>query len=112
MYHIVMALSRKYQLCHRFAAVIAILYLSLSMLPLKSGGIKTRISEEELRKTVLGSKPPACVNKCMRCRPCEATLVIPPHINRANFVNSAHGEDGTYYLLAWKCRCGKKLYQP
>ena len=62
---------------------------------------------------VLGSRPPACVNKCMSCRPCEATLVIPPHQTKKWGVSiSSHREDDTYYLLSWKCRCGNKLYQP
>ncbi|GFP88971.1 polygalacturonase [Phtheirospermum japonicum] len=57
---------------------------------------------------VLGSRPPGCVNKCMSCRPCEATLVIPPRKNESSW----HREDDSYYLLSWKCRCGNKLYQP
>ncbi|GFQ04599.1 epidermal patterning factor-like protein 8 [Phtheirospermum japonicum] len=57
---------------------------------------------------ILGSRPPGCVNKCLNCRPCKATLVIPPH------KSSSHDreDDDTYYLLSWKCRCGNKLYQP
>ncbi|KAG6425332.1 hypothetical protein SASPL_115762 [Salvia splendens] len=82
-----------------------------------SGGIKASSSsfkdEEELRKMVLGSRPPACVNKCMSCRPCQATLVIPPHQTKKWGVSiSSHREDDTYYLLSWKCMCGNKLYQP
>ena len=62
----------------------------------------------------LGSRPPGCVNKCMNCRPCMATLVIPPHDHRNKGLreSSSHQEDDTYYLLYWKCRCGNKLYQP
>ncbi|KAK6148970.1 hypothetical protein DH2020_016495 [Rehmannia glutinosa] len=111
-----MALSRNYQLCLSFA-VTAFCFFSLTFLPPKSvsGGIEGSINEEELRKMVLGSSPPGCVNKCMNCRPCEATLVIPPHLNRmkrAKYQDSSHREDDSYYLLSWKCRCGNKLYQP
>ncbi|KAG8379837.1 hypothetical protein BUALT_Bualt07G0130900 [Buddleja alternifolia] len=88
---------------------------------LLAGGIEasSRSNNEELRKMVLGSRPPRCVNKCMSCRPCEATLVIPPHLHNkiktiANYhIPSSHrDQDDSYYLLSWKCRCGNKLYQP
>ncbi|EPS65582.1 hypothetical protein M569_09198, partial [Genlisea aurea] len=59
----------------------------------------------------LGSRPPGCVNKCMSCRPCEAILVIPPRADRISS-SSSRGDDDSYYLLAWKCRCGNKLYLP
>ncbi|KAJ1429129.1 Epidermal patterning factor protein [Sesbania bispinosa] len=102
--------------------VVFIFFLSL-LLPSKSGGsssssVKVVMVErsEGSRKMVIGSKPPACVNKCMNCRPCMATLVVPNHQKRkkATFkkVVSSRGEDDTYYLLSWKCRCGNKLYQP
>lgn len=70
------------------------------------------------KKKILGSRPPACVNKCLSCRPCMATLVIPPHHTNSK---TAHykkphkysiDEDDTYYLLSWKCKCGNKVYQP
>lgn len=64
----------------------------------------------EQREMVLGSKPPGCVNKCLNCRPCMATLVIPHQRN--GFSAKTRGEDDSYYLLSWKCRCGNKLYQP
>ncbi|XP_010254419.1 PREDICTED: EPIDERMAL PATTERNING FACTOR-like protein 8 [Nelumbo nucifera] len=63
------------------------------------------------RKLVLGSRPPRCVNKCLSCRPCMATLVIPPH-QRRDFRTSSQEENGSYYLLSWKCRCGNKLFKP
>ncbi|KAF8400636.1 hypothetical protein HHK36_013935 [Tetracentron sinense] len=63
------------------------------------------------RKLVLGSRPPRCINKCLSCSPCMATLVIPPHQSRG-FKVSSHEEDDSYYLLSWKCRCGDKLFQP
>ncbi|GAA0170445.1 hypothetical protein Leryth_023648 [Lithospermum erythrorhizon] len=72
------------------------------------------------KKMVLGSRPPACVGKCMNCKPCQATLVIPPHGKRSNRDNKqshfshrgGREDDDTYYLLSWKCRCGNKLFQP
>ncbi|KAL8056235.1 hypothetical protein ABFX02_04G106600 [Erythranthe guttata] len=121
-----MALSRKYQLYLKLA-VISICFFSLTLLPSKtdSGGIKESTAENE--QTILGSRPPGCVNKCMSCRPCEATLVIPTHKmvissssrsstrikGRGSFVKSSRREDDdTYYLLSWKCRCGNKYYHP
>ncbi|KZV56055.1 EPIDERMAL PATTERNING FACTOR-like protein 2 [Dorcoceras hygrometricum] len=70
-----------------------------------------------MKKMILGSRPPACsVEKCMNCRPCEATLVIPPHRNNdnknRNMERTYRREDDSYYLLSWKCRCGNKFYQP
>ncbi|KAL1809716.1 hypothetical protein ACET3Z_026706 [Daucus carota] len=74
------------------------------------------------KKKILGSRPPACVNKCFSCRPCMATLVIPPHHTKSktttttsNYKKSnkySSDEDDTYYLLSWKCKCGNKVYQP
>ncbi|XP_047957744.1 EPIDERMAL PATTERNING FACTOR-like protein 8 [Salvia hispanica] len=98
---------------HLFFLTLALTsIIFLSSLPPSSGGARASREEEELRKMVLGSRPPACVNRCMSCRPCEATLVIPPH-QRASYGASYHrGGDDSYYLLSWKCRCGNKLYQP
>ncbi|KAL8464686.1 hypothetical protein ACS0TY_034262 [Phlomoides rotata] len=108
-----MALSRNFLIF----AVSAIFLSSLTLLPSISGEFEGSSSryDDELRKMVLGSRPPGCVNKCMSCRPCEATLVIPPHQNRIKWVEyekSSHREADSYYLLSWKCRCGNKLYIP
>ncbi|MCL7028717.1 hypothetical protein MKW94_011900, partial [Papaver nudicaule] len=77
-----------------------------------------------LQLMILGSRPPQCVNKCFSCRPCTAALVIPPHERetksvRTNLLTSSpaslvtkQDDDGSYYLLSWKCRCGNKTYQP
>ncbi|KAL7114232.1 hypothetical protein ACP275_04G107700 [Erythranthe tilingii] len=115
-----MALSRKYQLYLKLA-VISICFFSLTLLPPKTDGIKESTAENE--QTILGSRPPGCVNKCMSCRPCEPTLVIPTHKmvisssstrikGKGSFVKSSRREDDTYYLLSWKCRCGNKYYHP
>ncbi|CAL0330497.1 unnamed protein product [Lupinus luteus] len=66
-------------------------------------------------KLVLGSRPPRCVNKCLNCKPCMATLVISPHhkdvhIHKAT-TKKAQRDEG-YYLLSWKCKCGNKFFQP
>ncbi|XP_034696730.1 EPIDERMAL PATTERNING FACTOR-like protein 8 [Vitis riparia] len=98
------------------AAVIAVILISFltSLLPFKSAGSEVSSYSESLqqrKKMVLGSKPPRCVNKCLNCRPCMATLVIPPRQKKVVGASS-HGEDDNYYLLSWKCRCGDKLFQP
>jgi len=70
------------------------------------------------RKVAIGSKPPICVNKCMKCRPCMATVVVNDHDHQRKRkmkgfkLESSHEEDDSYYLLSWKCRCGNKLFQP
>ncbi|XP_062154197.1 EPIDERMAL PATTERNING FACTOR-like protein 8 [Alnus glutinosa] len=83
---------------------------SLSFLP-SIPGYSENLKQREM---VLGSKPPGCENKCLNCRPCIATLVIPSHQKTKAFMStsSSRGEDDRYYLLSWKCRCGNKLYQP
>ncbi|RVW84406.1 hypothetical protein CK203_040656 [Vitis vinifera] len=68
-------------------AVIALILISFltSLLPFKSAGSEVSSYSESLqqrKKMVLGSKPPRCVNKCLNCRPCMATLVIPPRQRR------------------------------
>ncbi|XP_038693682.1 EPIDERMAL PATTERNING FACTOR-like protein 8, partial [Tripterygium wilfordii] len=72
----------------------------LTFLPPKSVGvIFSSIESESLqqKKMVLGSRPPGCVNKCLNCRPCVATiLVIHSHknmeiISREYYYPSSHG---------------------
>ncbi|KAD6794548.1 hypothetical protein E3N88_05444 [Mikania micrantha] len=75
--------------------------------------LSERASLVPQKKKILGSRPPGCVNKCMNCSPCRATLVIPPHHKMIGYRDqSSHGEDDCYYLLSWKCKCGDKLFQP
>lgn len=132
-----MATSRSYPLCmvRLVITVLMILIFSLSYLPSKSVGESSSssymrrssavvVDQLQPRKKVLGSRPPTCVNKCMSCRPCMATLVIPPHRIRTSSIttttttqayqqsSSFHREDDSYYLLSWKCKCGDKLFQP
>ncbi|CAL0324162.1 unnamed protein product [Lupinus luteus] len=105
--------TRTYSL-HGFKVAITVAFLSTLLLP-KSGGsvfFDTKESVEDESKMVIGSKPPACVNKCMKCRPCMATVVVPNHHQKKGFKVLSHGEDDRYYLLSWKCRCGNKLFQP
>ncbi|XP_062086885.1 EPIDERMAL PATTERNING FACTOR-like protein 2 [Humulus lupulus] len=91
-------------------AVITVLFIfSITVLPPKTVGFE--YSRQEERKMVLGSRPPQCVNKCLNCKPCEATLVVPNH-QKKPLHTSSHGQDDTYYLLSWRCRCGNKLYHP
>lgn len=66
----------------------------------------------EEKKMVIGSKPPVCVNKCMNCRPCMATVVVNNQPKKGLKSVYSHEEHDSYYLLSWKCRCGNKLFQP
>ncbi|KAE8696122.1 26.5 kDa heat shock protein [Hibiscus syriacus] len=85
-------------------ALIITIFLMPSGFAVNSGGLQ----QSEM---VLGSKPPGCVNECSSCRPCMATLVIPTHKWKKNFEKVTY-EDESYYLLAWKCKCGDQLFQP
>ncbi|KAK2660471.1 hypothetical protein Ddye_007004 [Dipteronia dyeriana] len=82
------------------------------------GSNSVQLKEKE---KAVGSRPPGCINKCLNCRPCMATLVIQPHQWRWNNkfkrffkTTSHHDEEGgsSYYLLSWKCKCNNKLFKP
>ncbi|KAK2974405.1 hypothetical protein RJ640_021261 [Escallonia rubra] len=110
----VMTLSRNYPLGLQVAVAVILIIFSLTVVPSKSVGTSPSFAESDVQQInkVLGSRPPGCVNKCMNCRPCVATLVIPPHQRKGFVASSRGGDDTTYYLLSWKCRCGNKLFQP
>ncbi|KAK1434056.1 hypothetical protein QVD17_10974 [Tagetes erecta] len=93
------------------AVVTVIFFLFLTVSHSISGYADEGIASVGQNKKILGSRPPGCVNKCVNCRPCEATLVIPPHYMTVNYKDQSHWDDN-YYLLAWKCKCGDKLFQP
>ncbi|KAF1870023.1 hypothetical protein Lal_00017603 [Lupinus albus] len=66
---------------------------------------------------MIGSKPPDCINKCMNCSPCMATLVIPNYPKWKGFKaltpeEEEEEENEIYYHLSWKCKCGDKLFPP
>ncbi|KAE9602289.1 hypothetical protein Lalb_Chr12g0197991 [Lupinus albus] len=63
-------------------------------------------------KLALGSRPPRCVNKCLKCRPCMAALIIYPRLKDGWIHNVTAQKDEGYYLLSWKCKCGNKFFQP
>ncbi|GMI93902.1 epidermal patterning factor like 8 [Hibiscus trionum] len=88
--------------------VVFIIFSNTIFLMPSDGAVKQQ------SEMVLGSKPPGCVNKCLSCRPCMATLVIPSTKWKNNFKKVMYrgDEDDSYYLLAWKCKCGDKLFQP
>ncbi|KAL8250196.1 hypothetical protein R6Q59_033889 [Mikania micrantha] len=93
------------------AVVTVILLLFLTVSHSISGYGDEGVTGFGQNKKILGSRPPGCVNKCVNCRPCEATLVIPPHCKTIHYRDQSHWEDN-YYLLSWKCKCGDKLFQP
>ncbi|EXB21297.1 hypothetical protein L484_002247 [Morus notabilis] len=100
------------------ATLIFILFLALFFCS-SSAAASSRLAKnnddsgEDLKKMkmVLGSKPPRCVNKCKSCRPCMAALVISQR-QKNGAKASPHDHDQTYYLLAWKCKCRDKFFQP
>ncbi|XVE97425.1 hypothetical protein REPUB_Repub03eG0018300 [Reevesia pubescens] len=86
--------------------IAAILISFIVFLPSKPVGLgipsyKTS-SVIEREKLQVGSRPPACINKCSSCRPCMATLVIQPR-ERKRYKTSRNDEGDVYYLLSWKC---------
>ncbi|KAI3786018.1 hypothetical protein L1987_45145 [Smallanthus sonchifolius] len=105
-----MAPARTYLLGLK-AVVTAILLLFFPVSHSISGYDDEGVAVVGQNKKILGSRPPGCVNKCVTCRPCEATLVIPPHHKTIHYRDQSHWEDN-YYLLSWKCKCGDKLFQP
>ncbi|KAJ8774812.1 hypothetical protein K2173_017258 [Erythroxylum novogranatense] len=109
--------SRNLSSCLKVAVSLSFIFflIIISAPILVHGSLSSSNSNnlQQRRKMVLGSRPPACIDKCVNCRPCLATLVVPSRQRKGfTFKASAHGDDGSYYLLSWKCRCGNKLYQP
>ncbi|KAK6783850.1 hypothetical protein RDI58_017304 [Solanum bulbocastanum] len=88
--------------------IIVMLIYSFTFLASISGRSEER---KQMRMGMLGSSPPKCVNRCKGCRPCIATLVIPPHTNKG-LKTIISREDEGYFLLSWKCKCGTKYYHP
>ncbi|KAM1060585.1 hypothetical protein TB1_024486 [Malus domestica] len=112
--------TRNYRVRGLKVAIITVasIFLLTTLLPKSVDSVQSshnNQSSDDLflqSKMVLGSRPPGCQNKCLNCRPCIATLVIPVHKTK-RFSLSSHGEESdSYYLLSWKCRCGNKLFQP
>jgi hypothetical protein len=58
-------------------------------------------------ETLVGSKPPECVNKCGACFPCRGMLV-PVH----NFKLTSSASNDQYYPETWKCLCRGKIFKP
>ncbi|KAG5594167.1 hypothetical protein H5410_035399 [Solanum commersonii] len=87
--------------------IIVMLIYSFTFLASISGRSEER---KQMRMVMLGSSPPKCVNRCKGCRPCIATLVIPPHTNKG--LKTIASRDEGYYLLSWKCKCGTKYFHP
>ncbi|MED6199453.1 hypothetical protein PIB30_076119 [Stylosanthes scabra] len=113
---------RSYALLHgliKFLTVLFIFSLLSILLPTSDGSSVLIFNKSIMVESKVGSSPPTCVNKCMNCKPCMATLVssnnndpIGKNKKKDHFIKSSHGDDDTYYLLHWKCKCGNKLYQP
>ncbi|KAL6970295.1 EPIDERMAL PATTERNING FACTOR-like protein 6 [Sarracenia purpurea var. burkii] len=70
----------------------------------KKGDLGVKSGQED--REVLSwpeSSPPRCSSKCGHCTPCKSVHVsVPP---------------GTpviaeYYLEAWRCKCGNKVFKP
>ncbi|KAL5547833.1 hypothetical protein UlMin_003064 [Ulmus minor] len=111
-----MALSSVKHINGMKIAVVLISIFSLTFFPSNSAGLILGADDNDEglnkeMKVVLGSRPPRCVNKCLNCGPCSATLVTSQQ-HKNGFGASPHEHDQRYYLLAWKCKCRNKLFQP
>ncbi|WJX42771.1 hypothetical protein P8452_29964 [Trifolium repens] len=94
--------------------VLFIFFFSM-LFSISAGGSMVMERNKSLKeRKMIGSEPPACLNKCLKCRPCIATLVVPnkQKLNKSFKVLSRGDQDDTYYHLAWKCSCGNKLFHP
>ncbi|XVF34650.1 hypothetical protein REPUB_Repub18cG0077000 [Reevesia pubescens] len=89
--------------------LISVTFIPGSFLAVGSVSITDNDSSKAV-KMVLGSRPPKCVNRCFSCRPCMAALVASPHHRTGR--SSSYKGDESYYLLAWKCKCGDKFFEP
>ncbi|XP_055831847.1 EPIDERMAL PATTERNING FACTOR-like protein 2 [Solanum dulcamara] len=112
-----MAAFTKYSSQELGAVVIAggLLIIAFLCLVPTTGGIELPNWGKGTRGAKVGSRPPRCtVDKCLNCSPCMATLIAPIHQgkHKVSADGSASSEHDTYYLLAWKCKCGNKIYQP
>ncbi|XP_019153921.1 PREDICTED: EPIDERMAL PATTERNING FACTOR-like protein 2 [Ipomoea nil] len=98
---ILMASLTHFSTCLKLGFTVALL---LFLLPITECLEETVIS----RGVKVGSRPPRCtVDKCLNCRPCMATLVAPSHQRKYPLASYEN-----YYLLAWKCKCGDKVFPP
>ncbi|RWV81708.1 hypothetical protein GW17_00056847 [Ensete ventricosum] len=50
-----------------------------------------------------GSRPPRCTSKCGNCTPCLPVQVAVPPGALAT---------AEYYPVAWRCKCGARLFPP
>ncbi|KAK4717964.1 hypothetical protein R3W88_016302 [Solanum pinnatisectum] len=109
-----MASFTKYSSQELRVVVIALIVAFLCHLPI-TGGVEVKNWEKGTSTGVkVGSRPPRCsVDKCFNCSPCMATLIAPIHQGKHKAGSASSSErDTNYYLLAWKCKCGNKIYHP
>ncbi|KAG5556997.1 hypothetical protein RHGRI_007299 [Rhododendron griersonianum] len=69
----------------------------------ESGDSTEQAAVTQRRLKGLGSSRPKCIAKCGSCRPCQPVRVmIPPGVSTPS----------EYYPVAWRCKCGNKLFMP
>uniref|UniRef100_A0A5B6YXJ9 Epidermal patterning factor-like protein n=1 Tax=Davidia involucrata TaxID=16924 RepID=A0A5B6YXJ9_DAVIN len=66
-------------------------------------GIFGRVVVSERRLVGPGSSPPTCRSKCGKCSPCK-----PVHVP----IQPGLSIPLEYYPVAWRCKCGNKLFMP
>ncbi|KAJ4909037.1 EPIDERMAL PATTERNING FACTOR-like protein 8 [Raphanus sativus] len=103
-----MVTSLKYKRRGLGAAFLIVNILSSLVSP-HSMSVQAGAHDQQLKrkKSVIGSKPPACGNKCLNCKPCLPYLFD---------IHGAHDDDDDdrepYYPVRWMCRCREKIFGP
>ncbi|KAL1546846.1 EPIDERMAL PATTERNING FACTOR-like protein 2 [Salvia divinorum] len=74
------------------------------------------MKDEEIRgkmRSVIGSRPPRCEERCSKCGHCEAVQVPIYGKMPRNGVEYSRGDDVSGYKpMCWKCKCGNFIFNP
>ncbi|KAK7406407.1 hypothetical protein VNO78_08031 [Psophocarpus tetragonolobus] len=89
--------------------------------PEKNGFYQTVHDNKATMRAPIGSRPPRCERRCRSCGHCEAIQVPTNPQEQNGNINSSTvstidfsmGKDGSNYKpMSWKCKCGKRIFNP
>eukprot|EP00250_Pteridium_aquilinum_P003452 c13764_g1_i2 orf=373-786(-) len=80
-----------------------VMYPNNSMRLVMRRSCNSNVSASAGKRKLIGSSPPKCVKKCGKCSPCK-NVIVP--------INIPASPPTDYYPVAWRCKCGGKLYMP
>ncbi|KAI8561255.1 hypothetical protein RHMOL_Rhmol04G0324400 [Rhododendron molle] len=69
----------------------------------ESGDSTERAAATQRRLNGPGSSPPKCTAKCGSCSPCQPIRVV---------IQPGFSTPLEYYPVAWRCKCGNKIFMP